>query len=120
MSASTRRSLKRSKLAGSWLVGRHVRGLWVKIWTQSPPKASIRSIAVWMPPEVDTWAPSCTRLTLAPGGRQARQYATAMPVRVRFAPTPPGSLHTGSAHPALFNWLFPRHEGGEFLLRIEN
>jgi hypothetical protein len=41
-------------LAGSWFVGRHVRGLWVKIWTQSPSIASIRSIAVWMPPEVET------------------------------------------------------------------
>jgi hypothetical protein len=38
--------LKRSKFAGSWFVGRQVRGLWVKIWTQSPSIASIRSIAV--------------------------------------------------------------------------
>src|SRR4051794_11440403 len=73
-----------------------------------------------MPPEVETWAPSCTRLTLAPGGRQARQYATGMAVRVRFAPSPTGFLHIGSVHTALFNWLFARHEGGEFLLRIEN
>jgi glutamyl-tRNA synthetase len=41
-------------------------------------------------------------------------------VRVRFAPSPTGLLHIGGVHTALFNWLFARHEGGEFLLRIEN
>jgi len=41
-------------------------------------------------------------------------------VRVRFAPSPTGYLHIGSARTALFNWLFARHEGGEFRLRIEN
>ena len=39
-------------------------------------------------------------------------------VRVRFAPSPTGFLHVGSARTALFNWLFARHEGGQFLLRI--
>jgi glutamyl-tRNA synthetase len=43
-----------------------------------------------------------------------------VPVRVRFAPSPTGFLHIGSVHTALFNWLFARHVGGEFLLRIEN
>src|SRR5919199_1854886 len=43
-----------------------------------------------------------------------------MPVRVRFAPSPTGYLHIGGARTALFNWLFARHEGGEFRLRIEN
>ena len=43
-----------------------------------------------------------------------------MPFRVRFAPSPTGFLHIGSVHTALFNWLFARHEDGEFLLRIEN
>ena len=43
-----------------------------------------------------------------------------MAVRVRFAPSPTGYLHIGGAHTALFNWLFARHHGGEFLLRIEN
>ena len=42
------------------------------------------------------------------------------PVRVRFAPSPTGFLHIGGVRTALFNWLFARHEGGEFLLRIEN
>ena len=41
-------------------------------------------------------------------------------VRVRFAPSPTGYLHVGSARTALFNWLFARHEKGEFLLRIED
>ena len=43
-----------------------------------------------------------------------------MAVRVRFAPSPTGYLHVGGARTALFNWLFARHEGGEFRLRIEN
>jgi glutamyl-tRNA synthetase len=43
-----------------------------------------------------------------------------MPVRVRFAPSPTGYLHIGNVRTALFNWLFARHEGGEFRLRIEN
>jgi glutamyl-tRNA synthetase len=43
-----------------------------------------------------------------------------MAVRVRFAPSPTGFLHIGGVHTALFNWLFSRHEGGDFHLRIEN
>jgi glutamyl-tRNA synthetase len=43
-----------------------------------------------------------------------------MPVRVRMAPSPTGLLHIGNVRTALFNWLFARHEGGEFRLRIEN
>ncbi len=42
------------------------------------------------------------------------------PVRVRFAPSPTGSLHIGGARTALFNWLFARHHGGQFILRIED
>jgi glutamyl-tRNA synthetase len=41
-------------------------------------------------------------------------------VRCRFAPSPTGHLHIGGARTALFNWLFARHEGGEFVLRIED
>ncbi len=44
----------------------------------------------------------------------------AEPVRVRFAPSPTGHLHVGGARTALFNWLFARHAGGAFLLRIED
>jgi glutamyl-tRNA synthetase len=40
--------------------------------------------------------------------------------RVRFSPAPTGSLHVGSARTALFNWLFARHHGGTFCLRIED
>ncbi len=41
-------------------------------------------------------------------------------VRTRFAPSPTGDLHVGGAHTALFAWLFARHEGGRFVLRIED
>ncbi len=40
--------------------------------------------------------------------------------RVRFAPSPTGYLHVGGARTALFNWLFARHTGGTFILRIED
>ncbi|OLB15105.1 MAG: hypothetical protein AUH07_03325 [Gemmatimonadetes bacterium 13_2_20CM_70_9] len=43
-----------------------------------------------------------------------------MTTRVRFAPSPTGYLHVGGARTALFNWLYARHEGGKFLLRIED
>src|ERR671935_207539 len=43
-----------------------------------------------------------------------------MAVRVRMAPSPTGFLHIGNVRTALFNWLFARHHGGEFRLRIEN
>ncbi len=42
------------------------------------------------------------------------------PVRVRFAPSPTGFLHVGGARTALFNWLFARHTGGKFILRVED
>ncbi len=41
-------------------------------------------------------------------------------MRVRFSPAPSGELHVGSARTALFNWLFARHGGGTFLVRIED
>ncbi len=43
-----------------------------------------------------------------------------MSVRVRFAPSPTGFLHIGGARTALFNWLYARHTGGAFVLRIED
>ena len=43
-----------------------------------------------------------------------------MNIRVRFAPSPTGYLHVGGARTALFNWLYARHTGGKFLLRIED
>jgi glutamyl-tRNA synthetase len=45
---------------------------------------------------------------------------TSTPVRARFAPSPTGYLHLGSARTALFNWLLARHAGGQMLLRIED
>ena len=45
---------------------------------------------------------------------------SARPVVTRFAPSPTGYLHIGGARTALFNWLYARHTGGKFLLRIED
>ena len=45
---------------------------------------------------------------------------SAAPVVTRFAPSPTGYLHIGGARTALFNWLYARHTGGKFLLRIED
>ncbi|MDX1994949.1 MAG: glutamate--tRNA ligase [bacterium] len=42
------------------------------------------------------------------------------PVRTRFAPSPTGSLHIGGLRTALFNWLYARNHGGQFILRIED
>ncbi len=46
--------------------------------------------------------------------------STTSNVRVRFAPSPTGALHIGGVRTALFNWLFARHHGGTFILRIED
>jgi len=43
-----------------------------------------------------------------------------MTVRVRFAPSPTGHLHVGGARTAIFNWLFARHHGGTFIIRVED
>ena len=43
-----------------------------------------------------------------------------MKIRVRFAPSPTGFLHIGGARTALFNWLYARHTGGTFILRVED
>jgi len=52
--------------------------------------------------------------------RKARLSASSSSVVTRFAPSPTGFLHIGGARTALFNWLFARHHGGKFLLRIED
>ncbi len=44
----------------------------------------------------------------------------AVTVRVRLAPSPTGHLHIGTARTAVFNWLYARHEGGTFILRVED
>ncbi len=43
-----------------------------------------------------------------------------MTVRVRIAPSPTGNLHIGTARTAVFNWLFARNQGGQFILRVED
>ena len=45
---------------------------------------------------------------------------SARPVRTRFAPSPTGYLHIGGVRTALFNWLFARRHGGQFILRIDD
>ena len=54
------------------------------------------------------------------GERDGGAESTIEQVRVRFSPAPTGSLHIGSARTALFNWLYARHHGGVFVLRIED
>jgi glutamyl-tRNA synthetase len=49
-----------------------------------------------------------------------RSSPFSMSTRVRFAPSPTGLLHIGGARTALFNWLYARHTGGTFVLRIED
>lgn len=53
----------------------------------------------------------------AAGGAQVSEDA---PVRVRFAPSPTGYLHLGGLRSALFNYLFAKSSGGQFILRIED
>src|SRR5688500_3847098 len=57
---------------------------------------------------------------MASGSAADLALAGARPVVTRFAPSPTGFLHIGGARTALFNWLFARHHGGKFLLRIED
>ena len=45
---------------------------------------------------------------------------TTTPERVRFAPSPTGSLHVGGARTALYNWLMARKTGGQFIVRVED
>ena len=45
---------------------------------------------------------------------------TSNQVRVRIAPSPTGYFHVGTARTAIYNWLYARHTGGRFLLRIED
>src|SRR5689334_13535430 len=51
---------------------------------------------------------------------QIRTSPEPMTIVTRFAPSPTGYLHIGGARTALFNWLFARHHGGKYLLRIED
>ena len=51
---------------------------------------------------------------------QSQRHMRDRPVRTRFAPSPTGYLHIGGARTALFNWLYARHTGGQFVLRNED
>src|SRR3712207_1084054 len=54
-------------------------------------------------------------------GRTARREGNlTRTVRTRFAPSPTGYLHIGGVRTALFNWLFARQQGGQFLLRMDD
>ncbi|MFQ5856062.1 MAG: glutamate--tRNA ligase [Anaerolineae bacterium] len=55
-----------------------------------------------------------------PGPGSALNSSKGRRVRVRFAPSPTGWLHVGNARTALFDWLYARHTGGDFILRIED
>ena len=57
---------------------------------------------------------------MASGGGDGRRPVDGRAVVTRFAPSPTGYLHIGGARTALFNWLFARHHGGKYLLRIED
>ncbi|MEY4160427.1 MAG: hypothetical protein RLZZ136_1048 [Pseudomonadota bacterium] len=57
---------------------------------------------------------------MASGSASDEAAANGRPVVTRFAPSPTGYLHIGGARTALFNWLFARHHGGKYLLRIED
>src|SRR5215218_6357491 len=98
-------SRKAAKSASPYFVGRHMRGLWWKIWIDSQPRSLPRSIAFGRPPPVETCAPTNMKSDNS---------------RLRFAPSPTGALHIGGARTALYNWLAARHEGGELILRIED
>src|ERR1051326_1146559 len=62
----------------------------------------------------------CFLLRLFPIHKPQTFLPSMSQVRVRFAPSPTGFFHIGSARTALFNWLYARHTGGVFVLRIED
>ena len=61
-----------------------------------------------------------TRVQYGENLSKTSYFRSIMKVRVRFAPSPTGFLHIGGARTALFNWLYARHTGGTFVLRIED
>jgi glutamyl-tRNA synthetase len=63
---------------------------------------------------------ACRRLWRDPGTAQHEPVYWYFMVRVRFAPSPTGFLHIGSARTFIFNWLYARHEGGTMILRIDD
>src|SRR2546425_538962 len=59
-----------------------------------------------------------TRMNDSPSDKSLRVFANRL--RVRFAPSPTGFLHIGSARTFIFNWLYARHNGGAMILRIDD
>jgi len=53
-------------------------------------------------------------------GHRNREPSLTTPIRTRFAPSPTGEMHLGNARTAVLNWLFARHHGGAFVLRLED
>src|SRR5262249_60597854 len=64
--------------------------------------------------------PPLTVYTECSGKSMIPYQGMAFMVRTRFAPSPTGYLHIGGVRTALFNWLFARHHGGKFILRIDD
>lgn len=80
------------------------------------------TIDVWMskfPHQNERKAQYC-RVRFIRRARLVSGQALHMNVKVRIAPSPTGNLHIGTARTALFNWLFARHHGGQFIVRIED
>lgn len=60
------------------------------------------------------------RLVSRGSGSGSVSMMATTPERVRFAPSPTGSLHVGGARTALYNWLMARKTGGKFIVRVED
>ena len=116
------------RLSSGCTAGFHTRGLCGKTCSERQPSSVARPTASSIPPALETWAPNSTARSLSGGSprmrpsRRSRLRSTpvASPVRTRFAPSPTGLLHVGGVRTALFSWLYARHHGGRFVLRIED
>ena len=76
-------------------------------WVYNTPKSAFKEIF-------------SARRRIRRANKNLEEYTMTDKPRVRFAPSPTGSLHIGGAHTALFNWLYARRNGGSFILRIED
>ena len=99
-------------------MGRRIRQ-WLSMLNHSPP--TINTHLGHYPPRGSIF-PQRSAMMGVFQPRAVRPFTMALvsKPRVRFAPSPTGYLHVGGARTALFNWLFARHEGGTFILRVED